>query len=64
MAHVAIFMLILLTVICWKAELSFFMKISSTGVVFLVLLIVYIMLKGFQALSNTDFKTGTASESL
>ena len=49
-----------LTIICWNAELSFFMKISSTGVIFLILLIAYIMLKGFEAFTNTEFQTGTA----
>ena len=59
-AHVAIFMFAFLTIICWNAELSFFMKISSTGVIFLILLIAYIMLKGFEAFTNTEFQTGTA----
>ena len=57
-------MLLLLTMICWNAELTFFMKISSAGVIFLVLLIAYIMLKGFEAFSNTDFQSGSAIESI
>ena len=63
-AHVAIFMLVLLTIICWNAELGFFMQISSAGVVFLIILIVYIVQKGFEAFSNSDFKIGSSEESL
>ena len=54
-AHIAVFMLVLLTIICWKAELGFFMQISSAGVIFLVLLIIYIVQKGFEAFYNTEF---------
>ena len=61
-AHVAIALLLLLTIICWKTELSFFMQVSSAGVIFLMLLILYIMLKGFQAFGNTDFIIGTPEE--
>ena len=61
--HVAIALLIVLTVICWKAEISFFMQVSSAGVIFLVLLIVYIIIKGFQSFANTDFMIGTPEES-
>ena len=63
-AHVAIFMLALLTIICWKAELGFFMQVSSAGVIFLILLIVYIVQKGLEAFQNSTFQIGTQEQSL
>ena len=62
--HVAVFMFALLTIICWKAELGFFMQVASVGVLFLMALIIYISKKGFEAMSNTEFSIGTAQESL
>ena len=53
--HVAIFMFALYTLICWKADLGFFMQVASAGVAFLMVLIVYISKRGFEAFSNTEF---------
>ena len=53
--HVAAFMFALLTIICWKADLGFFMQVATVGVLFLMALIIYISKKGFEAMSNTEF---------
>ena len=53
--HVALFMFALFTIICWQAKLGFFMQVATTGVFFLLALIAYISMKGFQAMSNTEF---------
>ena len=53
--HVAVFMFALLTIICWKADLGFFMQVATVGVLFLMALIIYISKKGFEAMSNTEF---------
>ena len=53
--HVAFFMFGLFTVICWQAKLGFFMQVATTGVFFLLALIAYISMKGFQAIGNTEF---------
>ena len=61
--YVAVGLFIFLTMLCLKTDLSFFMKVSSVGVVFLLMLIVFIVIKGLQSLSNTDFIVGSAEQS-
>ena len=62
-SYVAVGLFFFLTMVCLKTDLSFFMKVSSVGVVFLLMLIVFIVIKGLQSLSNTDFIVGSAEQS-
>lgn len=59
-SHVALVLFVVLTVICLKTDLSFFMQVSSAGVIFIMMLILFIIAKGVQAFENTDFLIGSA----
>ena len=60
--YMALFIFLILTLICLRTDLSFFMKVSSAGVIFIVILIIFIAVTGLKATRNTDFVTGTAEE--
>ena len=62
-SYVALGLFLFLTAVCLKTDLGFFMKVSSLGVIFLLLLILFIVIKGLQSFSNTDFMIGTAEQS-
>jgi len=62
-SYTAFFLFVILVIICSKKDLAIFMRIGSFGVVFVVLLIVFIMAMGFIALGDTHFVVGTTPES-
>ena len=57
--HIALLLFLFLTIICLKTDLSFFMQVSSAGVIFLMMLIIFIIAKGLQAFGNTEFIYGS-----
>ena len=58
--YMALSIFIFLTIVCLNTDLGFFMKVSSAGVIFLLMLILFIIITGFQSGNNTDFVVGTA----
>ena len=60
--HIAIGMFLFLTVVCLKTDMSFFMQVSSAGVIFLMVLILFIITKGIQAFGNTEFMIGSTEQ--
>ena len=57
-SYTALILFLVLTVMCWKADLSFFMHVSSVGVIFIMMLIIFIVITGIEAFYNTDFIIG------
>lgn len=49
-----------LAVICSKKDLTIFMKVGSIGVLFVLMLIVFIIYTGIVAFTNTEFMFGPA----
>ena len=64
MSHCAIGLFIMLVIICSKKDISIFMKMTSFGVIGVTLLMLFILVTGIIALTNTNFSVGnTESES-
>jgi len=49
--------------VCSKKDLAIFMRIGSFGVVFIIMLMVFVMAMGFIALGDTSFVVGNSAES-
>ena len=49
-----------LAFICTKKDLGIFMKVGSIGVIFVFMLIIFIVVTGIKAFTNTEFIIGTA----
>ena len=60
-SYCAIVLFFALAVICSKKDLSIFMKVGSIGVIFVFMLIIFIMITGIVAFSDTEFMIGTAA---
>lgn len=54
---------VIVTAVCSKKDIRIFMKIGSFGVIFVVMLMVFIIYTGIVALTNTEFSIGTMAES-
>ena len=50
---------VMLAILCSKKDLSIFMKVGSIGVIFVFMLIIFIMMTGIIALTNTEFMIGS-----
>ena len=61
--YTAIIMFGILTFITSMKNIKLFMKISSIGVVFVIMLMVFIMYTGIKSMTNTEFSFGTFEES-
>jgi len=61
--YTAIILFAVLIAICSKKDIKIFMKIGSYGVVFVVMLMLFIIYTGIKALSDTEFSIGTMEES-
>lgn len=61
--YTALIMFFILTVITSMKNIKLFMKISSIGVIFVIMLMVFIMYTGILSLTNTNFSIGTMEES-
>ena len=62
-SYTALFLFVVLTLLCSKKDLGIFMRIGSFGVVFVILLMAFIMAMGFIALGDTSFVIGSAAQS-
>lgn len=51
------------TIICSKKDIKIFMKIGSYGVIFVVMLMIFIIYTGFRSLMDTDFSVGSMAQS-
>ena len=60
--YTALILFVIMTAICSKKDIKIFMKIGSYGVIFVVLLMVFIIVTGVTAMMNTDFKIGSYEE--
>ena len=61
--YTAILIFVVITLICSKKDISIFMKIGSFGVIFVIMLMIFIIYTGIKALTNTNFSIGTMEES-
>ena len=61
--YTAIIMFGILTFITSMKNIKLFMKISSIGVVFVIMLMVFIIYTGVNSMTNTTFSLGTMEES-
>lgn len=61
--YTAVIMFGILTFITQMKNIKLFMKISSFGVVFVIMLMLFIMYTGIDSMTNTSFKFGTMEES-
>jgi hypothetical protein len=61
--YTAMFLFIVITAICSKKDLKVFMRVGSFGVIFVVMLMIFIIYTGINSMSNTDFSIGTTEES-
>ena len=57
--YTAVVMFGILTFITAMKNIKLFMKISSIGVVFVIMLMVFIMYEGFNSMTNTEYSFGT-----
>lgn len=53
----------ILTVITSMKNIKLFMKISSIGVIFVIMLMVFIIYEGINSMSNTEYSIGTMKQS-
>ena len=58
-SYTAIFLFVVLVLICSKKDLAIFMRIGSFGVIFIIFLMAFIMATGFIAIGDTSFVTGS-----
>jgi hypothetical protein len=58
------FLFIVLVLICSKKDLGIFLKVGSYGVIFIVMLMVFIVATGIIAFGNTTFMTGSAKDNI
>ena len=61
--YTAILIFAVLIIICSKKDIKIFMKIGSFGVIFVVMLMLFIIYTGIKALTNTEFSIGSYEES-
>lgn len=61
--YTAIFLFVVITAVCSKKDIKIFMKIGSFGVIFVVMLMIFIIYTGVVSLKNTNFTFGTMEES-
>ena len=62
-SYVSLVLFVILVIICNKKDISMFMRIGSFGVIFVVLLMIFIIATGVIAFTDTTFAVGSAAES-
>jgi amino acid permease len=63
-SYVALLLFVLLVIVCSKKDLAIFLRIGSFGVIFIVLLIVFILAMGIISLGSTSFVIGSEPEDI
>ena len=61
-AYCALFLFVILVILCSKKDMQIFMKIGSFGVIFIIILMIFIMAVGILAFTDTEFAIGSAQE--
>lgn len=51
------------TAICSKKDIKIFMKLGSYGVIFVVMLMIFIIYTGIRSLTDTEYSIGTMEQS-
>ena len=62
--YTALILFAIMTALCSKKDIKIFMKLGSYGVIFVVMLMIFIIYTGINALTNTDFKIGSYDEAM
>ena len=62
-SYVGFMLFVILVIICNKKDINIFMRIGSFGVIFVVLLMIFIIATGVIALTDTEFSIGSTEES-
>ena len=61
--YTAILIFIVICLVCSKKDIRIFMKIGSFGVIFVVMLMIFIVYTGIKSLTDTNYSIGTTAES-
>jgi sodium-coupled neutral amino acid transporter 9 len=61
-SYCALFLFVVLVLICMKKDISIFLKIGSFGVIFIIILMIFIICVGVIAFTNTEFYLGSAQD--
>ena len=59
-AHCSLVLFVILVILSSKKDMSIFMRLSSVGVFFIVILILFILVTGLLAFTDTDFSVRTS----
>ena len=59
-AYCALILFATLAILCCKKDLSIYMKVGAYGVIFIFMLIIFIIVTGIVAFTNTEFMVGPA----
>ena len=62
-SYVSLVLFVVLVIICNKKDINIFMRIGSFGVIFVVLLMIFIIATGVIAFTDTKFSFGSTAES-
>ena len=62
-SYVSLVLFVVLVIICNKKDINIFMRIGSFGVIFVVLLMIFIIATGVVAFTDTKFSFGSTAES-
>jgi len=62
-SYIAIALFLFVSVISLKTDLTIFMRASSVGIIFLIMMMIFIVAQGVKALFNTEFTVGDAEQS-
>ena len=63
-SYCALILFLALSIITMKKDLSVFLKVGSFGVIFVFMLIIFIIMTGIIAMTNTEFMVGSAEDSM
>lgn len=61
-AYCALFLFVILVILCSKKDMQIFMKIGSFGVIFIIILMLFIIAVGVLAFTDTTFSIGSSTE--
>ena len=62
-SYVGLILFVILVIICNKKDINIFLRVGSFGVIFVVLLMIFIIATGVIAFTDTTFVVGSAAES-
>ena len=62
-SYVSLVLFVILVIICNKKDINIFLRFGSFGVIFVILLMIFIIATGVIAFTDTSFSIGTTEES-